>query len=76
MSELGTRITGFLNNEDIDAIFTDVAGNQSLRSMMSRLNSSQQALIFGYGIAAPVVLQTRSYDAKFYDEISNRWSST
>ncbi|MBH8554999.1 DUF87 domain-containing protein [Nostocaceae cyanobacterium CENA357] len=75
MSELGTRMTGFLNPEDIDAIFTDVAGNQSLRSMMSRLNSSQQALIFGYGIAAPVVLQTRSYDEKFYDQISNRWSS-
>ncbi|RCJ22238.1 hypothetical protein A6770_30085 [Nostoc minutum NIES-26] len=71
MSEFGTRITGFLNREDIDAIFTDVAGNQSLRTMMSRLNFSQQALIFGYGITAPVVLQTRSYDAKFYDEISN-----
>lgn len=76
MSELGTRITGFLNHEDIDAIFTDVAGNQSLRTMMSRLNSSRQSLIFGYGITAPVVLQTRSYDAKFYDEISNHRSSS
>ncbi|MDZ8032000.1 ATP-binding protein [Nostoc sp. DedSLP04] len=68
MSELGTRITGFLNAEEIDAMFTDVASNQSLRYMMSKVDSSQQALIFGYGVTAPVVVQTRVYDAKFYRE--------
>jgi DNA helicase HerA-like ATPase len=49
MSQIGTRITALLNDEkDIDAIFTGVSGAQSLRSVLAKLDSKQQALILGH----------------------------
>ena len=71
MSQIGTRITALLNDEkDIDAIFTGVSGAQSLRSVLSKLDSKQQALILGHAIPMPVVIKTRPYDETFYAEIS------
>ncbi|MBW4579218.1 MAG: ATP-binding protein [Tildeniella nuda ZEHNDER 1965/U140] len=71
MSQIGTRITALLNDEkDIDAIFTGVSGAQSLRSVLAKLDSKQQALILGHAIPMPVVVKTRPYDETFYAEIS------
>lgn len=70
MSQVGTRITCLLNDEkDIDAIFTGVSGGQSLRSVLAKLDSKQQALILGYAVPMPVVVRTRPYDETFYAEI-------
>ncbi|MBW4569611.1 MAG: ATP-binding protein [Tolypothrix carrinoi HA7290-LM1] len=69
MSELGTRITGLLNDEDIDAISTGIPSYHCLRSMLSKLDSTQQAVIFGHVVTAPVAVRTRPYDEQFYDEI-------
>ena len=70
MSQVGTRITCLLNDEkDIDAIFTGVSGGQSLRSVLAKLDSKQQALILGHAVPMPVVVRTRAYDEKFYEEI-------
>lgn len=69
MSEFGTRITGLLNDEDIDAISTGIPSYHCLRSMLSKLDSTQQALIFGHVVTAPVAVRTRPYDEQFYDEI-------
>jgi hypothetical protein len=72
MSQIGTRITALLNDEkDIDAIFTGVSGAQSLRSVLSKLDSKQQALVLGHAVPMPVVVKTRSYDEKFYAEIGD-----
>jgi uncharacterized protein len=72
MSQIGTRITALLNDEkDIDAIFTGVSGGQSLRSVLSKLDSKQQALILGHAIPMPVVIKTRPYDETFYREIGD-----
>lgn len=72
MSQIGTRITALLNDEkDIDAIFTGVSGGQSLRSVLAKLDSKQQALILGHAVPMPVVVRTRPYDAKFYKEIGD-----
>jgi uncharacterized protein len=72
MSQIGTRITALLNDEkDIDAIFTGVSGGQSLRSVLSKLDSKQQALVLGHAVPMPVVVKTRSYDEKFYKEIGD-----
>jgi uncharacterized protein len=77
MSQIGTRITALLNDEkDIDAIFTGVSGAQSLRSVLSKLDSKQQALVLGHAVPMPVVVKTRSYDEKFYAEIGDQdWSA-
>lgn len=70
MSQIGTRITALLNDEkDIDAIFTGVSGAQSLRSVLAKLDSKQQALILGHAIPMPVVVRTRPYDETFYAEV-------
>jgi uncharacterized protein len=72
MSQIGTRITALLNDEkDIDAIFTGVSGAQSLRSVLSKLDSKQQALILGHAVPMPVVVRTRPYDETFYAQIAD-----
>ena len=72
MSQVGTRITALLNDEkDIEAIFTGVSGGQSLRSVLAKLDSKQQALILGHAVPMPVVVRTRPYDEKFYAEIGD-----
>jgi uncharacterized protein len=70
MSQIGTRITALLNDEkDIEAIFTGVAGSANLRSVLSKLDSKQQALVLGHAVPMPVVIQTRAYDDTFYREV-------
>jgi len=70
MSQVGTRITCLLNDEkDIEAIFTGVSGGGSLRSVLAKLDSKQQALVLGHAVPMPVVIRTRAYDQKFYTEI-------
>jgi DNA helicase HerA-like ATPase len=72
MSQVGTRITALLNDDkDIDAIFTGVSGGQSLRAVLSKLDSKQQALVLGHAVPMPVVVQTRPYDEQFYREIGD-----
>ncbi|MEZ2275375.1 MAG: helicase HerA domain-containing protein [Microcoleus sp.] len=72
MSQVGTRITALLNDDkDIDAIFTGVSGGQSLRSVLAKLDSKQQALVLGHAVPMPVVVQTRAYDEQFYREIGD-----
>jgi hypothetical protein len=71
MSQIGTRITALLNDEkDIEAIFTGIPGSGELRTILSKLDSKQQALVLGHAVPMPVVVQTRTYDATFYREIS------
>ena len=73
MSQIGTRITALLNDDkDIEAIFTGVSGGQSLRSVLAKLDSKQQALILGHAVPMPVVVRTRPYDQKFYAEVGDK----
>ena len=70
MSQIGTRVTCLLNDEkDIEAIFTGVSGGNSLKSVLAKLDSKQQALVLGHAVPMPVVVRTRPYDAQFYREI-------
>jgi len=62
MSQLGTKITCLLDNErDIDSVLAGVSGKSELKSVLSRLESKQQALIFGHAVPMPVVVRTREY---------------
>jgi hypothetical protein len=67
MSQIGTRVTGLLDNEaDIRAVFSGVSGAGSLREVLARLDTQQQALIMGHAVPMPVVVRTRDYDSEFY----------
>jgi len=62
MSQIGTKITCLLDNEkDVDSVLAGVSGKSELKSVLSRLESRQQALIFGHAVPVPVVVRTRDY---------------
>jgi DNA helicase HerA-like ATPase len=72
MSQLGTKITCLLDNErDIDSVLAGVSGKSDLKAVLSRLESRQQALIFGHAVPLPVVVRTREYgSAESYQSFS------
>ncbi len=62
MSQIGTKITCLLDNErDVDSVLSGVSGKSELKSVLARLESRQQALIFGHAVPMPVVIRTREY---------------
>ena len=62
MSQLGTKITCLLDNErDIDSVLAGVSGHNELRSVLAKLETKQQFLIFGHAVPMPAVLRTRDY---------------
>ncbi len=77
MSQLGTRLTCLLDNDrDIDAVLSGTAGSRQLRGVLARLESKQQALIFGHAVPMPVVVHTRDYGtAESYAQLSRRASA-
>ncbi len=62
MSQLGTKITCQLDNErDIDSVLAGLPGKSELKQVLAKLESRQQALIFGHAVPMPVVVRTREY---------------
>ena len=73
MSQIGTRITCLLDNErDIDSVLTGVSGRSQLRAVLAKLETKQQALIFGHAVPMPVVVRTRHYGPDTYGEFGDR----
>ncbi len=70
LSQVGTRVTALLDNErDINAVLTGISGAGSLREVLARLDTKQQAIIMGHAVPMPVVVKTRPYDAQFYASV-------
>jgi DNA helicase HerA-like ATPase len=71
MSQLGTKITCLLDDErDLDSVLTGTSGKSDLKSVLSKLETKQQALIFGHAVPMPVVIKTREYGtAESYKEL-------
>jgi DNA helicase HerA-like ATPase len=71
MSQLGTKITCLLDDErDLDSVLTGTSGKSELKSVLSKLETKQQALIFGHALPMPVVIKTREYGtAESYKEL-------
>jgi len=62
MSQIGTKITCLLDNErDIDSVLAGVSGKSELKSVLARLESRQQALIFGHAVPMPAPIRIREY---------------
>jgi DNA helicase HerA-like ATPase len=67
MSQLGTRITGWLGDEDdIRAVLTGLAGREQLRGMLARLQEKEEVLLLGWGVKMPIPIKSRRYDDNFY----------
>ena len=72
MSQIGTRVTALLDNErDISAVLNGINGANSLREVLARLDTKQQAIIMGHAVPMPVVIKNRAYDEVFYSTIAN-----
>jgi len=74
MSQLGTKVAYLLDNErDIDSVLMGASGKGELKTVLSKLEAKQQALIFGHSLPMPVVIKTREYgSAESYKEFGFR----
>jgi hypothetical protein len=70
MSQLGTRISGWLGDEDdIHAVLSGLSGRDSLRGMLARLQPKEEVLLLGWGVPMPLPVRSRRYDADFWKEL-------
>ncbi len=73
MSQLGTRISGSLGDEnDIAAVLSGLAGRDALRTMLARLQPKEEILLLGWGVPMPILVRSRRYDQAFWDELLPR----
>jgi hypothetical protein len=70
MSQLGTRISGWLgDDDDIRAVLSGLAGREALRGMLARLQPKEEVLLLGWGVPMPLPVSSRRYDKKFWEEL-------
>jgi uncharacterized protein len=73
MSQIGTRVTCLLDDEkDTAAVLSGIPGGQALKSVLSRLDTKQQAMILGHAVPMPAVIRTREYGSpESYKELTS-----
>ena len=70
MSQLGTRISGWLgDDDDLHAVLAGLAGRETLRGMLSRLQPKEEVLLLGWGVPMPLLVRSRRYDDAFWREL-------
>jgi hypothetical protein len=73
MSQLGTRMTGWLGDEDdIAAVLSGLAGRSALRGMLARLQPKEEVMLMGWGVPIPLPVRSRRYDEQFWAELQGR----
>ncbi|HNW14596.1 MAG TPA: hypothetical protein PKG92_07915, partial [Anaerolineaceae bacterium] len=73
MSQLGTRVSGWLGDEsDIAAVLSGLAGRDSLRGMLARLQPKEEVLLLGWGVPKPILVRSRRYDNRFWEELKGK----
>ena len=71
MSQLGTRISGWLGDEDdIRAVLSGLAGREALRGMLAHLQPKEEVLLLGWGVPMPLPVKSRRYDEAFWEELT------
>jgi hypothetical protein len=73
MSQLGTRVSGWLGDEDdIHAVLAGLAGRDALRGMLAHLQLKEEVLLLGWGVPMPIMIRSRRYDDKFWEELMGK----
>jgi uncharacterized protein len=71
MSQLGTRISGWLGDEDdVHAVLSGLAEREALRGMLARLQPKEEVLLLGWGVPMPLPVRSRRYDEVFWRELT------
>ncbi len=70
MSQLGTRISGWLGDEDdIHAVLSGLAGREAIKGMLARLQPKEEVLLMGWGVPMPLPIRSRRYDQQFWEQL-------
>ena len=70
MSQLGTRISGWLgDDDDIHAVLSGLAGRDASRGMLARLQQKEEVLLLGWGVPMPIPVSSRRYDDQFWKDL-------
>ena len=70
LSQLGTRICGWLGDEDdIHAVLSGLSGRDALRGMLARLQPKEEVLLLGWGVPMPLPVKSRRYDDSFWKSL-------
>ncbi len=76
MSQLGTRISGWLgDDDDIRAVLSGLAGREALRGMLARLQPKEEVLLLGWGVPMPLPVRSRRYNDSFWEELLGKKKS-
>lgn len=68
MSQLGTKIACLLDNDkDIESALAGVPNKSELKAVLSKLETRQQALIFGHAVPLPVVVKVKNYGVAYQE---------
>ena len=70
MSQLGTRVSGWLGDEDdIHAMLSGLSGCEFLRGMLACLLPKEEVLLPGWGVPMPLPVKSRHYDDNFWRKL-------
>ncbi|MCX6066053.1 MAG: ATP-binding protein [Chloroflexi bacterium] len=70
MSQLGTRISGWLgDDDDIQAALSGLSGREAIRGMLARLQPKEEVLLLGWGVPMPLPVRSRRYDDQFWRDL-------
>jgi DNA helicase HerA-like ATPase len=70
MSQLGTRISGWLgDDDDIQAVLSGLSGREAIKGMLARLQPKEEVLLLGWGVPMPLPVKSRRYDDQFWREL-------
>lgn len=73
MSQLGTRICGWLGDDlDIQAVLSGLAGKDTLRGMLARLQPKEEVLMLGWGVPMPIPIRSRRYNDQFWRDLMGK----
>jgi uncharacterized protein len=76
MSQLGTRICGWLgDDDDVHSVLAGLAGRDDLRGMLARLQPKEEVILLGWGVPMPLVIRSRRYDDIFWKELLGKTGS-
>jgi DNA helicase HerA-like ATPase len=73
MSQLGTRVSGWLGDEDdIRSVLSGLAGREALRGMLAHLQPKEEVLLLGWGVPMPLPVRSRRYDDHFWEDLQGK----
>jgi len=73
MSQLGTRISGWLgDDDDIRAVLSGLAGRETLKGMLAHLQEKEEVLLLGWGVPMPLPVCSRRYDKRFWEALQGK----